>query len=292
MSDRLRDRVAIVTGAGRGIGRAIAMSMAAEGAALVVNDLGGAVDGGGGGRDVADATVAEIAAAGGRAAADYGDVADFAAAERLVEETVARFGRVDILVNNAGILRNSRIFDVSEEEFALIVGVNLKGTFNCTRHASAQMRRQNFGRIINLTSTGGLYGYPGLSAYGAAKDGIAGMTRVVARDLGKYAITVNALAPVANTRMADAVRASLEKRESTGGSVDDLSPAAVAPLATYLATDAAAGINGQTFGVFGGVISLMNDPAPLRTMTKSSRWTAQEIAAVFPHTLGLDLLKA
>ena len=302
MGNRLEGKVAVVTGAGRGIGRAIATQMAAEGAAVVVNDLGSEPDGRGADVSAADACVAEIATAGGRAVADHGDVSVFADAEKMIATAVSEFGSLDILVNNAGILRDRMIFNMSEDEFDAVVAVHLKGTFNCTRHAAAQMRRQKSGRIINITSTSGLYGNSGQANYAAAKDGVVGLTRVVARDLGKYAITVNAIAPAAATRLVGTIPEDARaKRERAGvadagsigrdlGAVTRFEPEDVAPFATYLATEAASGINGQSFVVMGGVVSLLNDPAPVRTITKATRWTADEIAALFPATLGMDLV--
>jgi NAD(P)-dependent dehydrogenase (short-subunit alcohol dehydrogenase family) len=275
--------------------------MAAEGAAVVVNDLGVQVDGQGRDTSAADQTVAEINANGGQAVASYDSVADFTAAERIIATAVQRFGRIDILVNNAGILRDRMIFNLSEEEFDSVVAVHLKGTFNCSRHAAVRMREQKGGRIISMSSTSGLYGNTGQANYGAAKDGIAGFTRVVSRDLGRYGITVNAIAPAAATRMTatvgDAARAARARSgvASMGAEARQLLPRPqreaddVAPFATYLASDAAASINGQIFVVMGGIISLVNYPAPVRTITKSTRWRPEEIAALFPSTLGMDL---
>jgi len=297
----LKDKVAVVTGAGRGIGSGIARLMASEGAAVVVNDLGGNVDGRGHDNAASEETVAAITAAGGRAVANFDSVADFRAAERIIDAAVKTFGRIDILVNNAGILRDRMIFNMSEEEFDAVVTVHLKGTFNCSRHASVHMRQQKSGRIISMSSTSGLYGNTGQANYGAAKDGIAGFTRVVARDLGRYGITVNAIAPAAATRMtatvADAARQARARAgvASMGAEARTLLPRPqrepddVGPFATYLASDAAASINGQIFVVMGGIISLVNYPAPLRTITKPTRWTPEEIAALFPSTLGMDL---
>ncbi len=297
MSNQLDGKVALVTGGGRGIGRAIARCLAAHGAAVLVNDLGSAVDGAGADPSAADSTAAEIEQAGGRALADYSDVRDFAACEAMVDRAVAELGSLDILVNNAGILRDHMIFNVPQEEFDSVVAVHLKGTFNCTRHAAGRMRRQRSGRIVNITSTSGLYGNSGQASYAAAKDGVVGLTRVVSRELGKYSITVNAVAPAAVTRMAEEYAAGdAAPRQPPGvigspaGALSSFDADDVAPFVTYLATDAASGINGQTFAVWGGVVSLLNDPAPARTLTKPTRWRAEEIAALFPSTFALDLI--
>ena len=301
MGNRLKDRVAVVTGAGRGIGRGIALLLAEEGAAVVVNDLGGNVDGSGQSGTPAEEVVAEIKSKGGRAVANADSVASFSAAENIVNTAVKEFGRIDILVNNAGILRDRMICNLSEEDWDAVINVHLKGAFNCTRHAAVQMRQQKFGRIISMSSTSGLYGNSGQANYGAAKDGIAGMTRVVSRDLGKYGITVNAIAPAAATRMIATVpQKARQIRQERGVSIAAPAPAAlpplrsepedVAPFVVYLATDAAGEINGQTFMVRGGVVSLLNYPAPARTITKLGRWTPEEIASLFPHTFGMDLV--
>jgi len=301
MGKRLQGRVAIVTGAGRGIGRGIAALMAEEGAAVVVNDTGTGVDGTSSDPSPADQVVAEIRQAGGTAIANYDSVADYRAAENIVATATAEFGRLDILVNNAGILRDRMIFNMSEEEFDAVVAVHLKGTFNCSRHASVVMRQQKAGRILSMSSTSGLYGNAGQANYGAAKDGIAGFTRVVSRDLGRYGITVNAIAPAAATRLTATIPPAARDAQRKAGMTSEadekrralprprLEPEDVAPFATYLATDAAAGINGQIFVVLGGVVSLLNYPAPIRTMTKATRWTPEEIAALFPSTLGMEL---
>jgi len=301
MGNRLREKVAVVTGAGRGIGRGIALLLAEEGAAVVVNDLGGNVDGSGQSASPAEEVVAAIKAKGGQALANADSVASFSAAENIVNTAVKEFGRIDILVNNAGILRDRMIFNLSEEDWDAVISVHLKGTFNCSRHAAAHMRQQKFGRIISMSSTSGLYGNSGQANYGAAKDGIAGLTRVISRDLGKYGITVNAIAPAAATRMIATVpQKARQIRQERGVSIAAAVPATVpplrsepedvAPFVVYLSTDAASGINGQIFMVRGGVVSLLNYPAPARTITKLGRWTPEEIASVFPHTLGMDLV--
>jgi NAD(P)-dependent dehydrogenase (short-subunit alcohol dehydrogenase family) len=300
MGARLAGKRAVVTGAGRGIGRAIAELLAAEGAAVVVNDLGAAVDGSGGETTVADEVVRAIRASGGTAVANHDSVADFAGAEAIVETAVREFGGIDVLVNNAGILRDRMIFNMAEEEWDAVVAVHLTGTFNCTRHAARRMREQRGGRIVSMSSTSGVYGNPGQANYGAAKDGITGLTRVVARELGKYGITVNAVCPAAATRMTATVSDRARDARAKAGiatpagrqpaTLRHLGPENVAPWVVYLATDAARHVNGKVFVAMGGMISLLDDPAPVRTIEKDGRWTPEEIEMIFSRTLGMDLV--
>jgi NAD(P)-dependent dehydrogenase (short-subunit alcohol dehydrogenase family) len=187
------------------------------------------------------------------------------------------------------------VFDLTEEDWDVVIAVHLRGAFNCTRHACVHMRQQRAGRIISMSSTSGLYGNAGQANDGAAKDGIAGLTRVVAREMGRYGVTVNAVAPVAATRMLATVTESARRARGGRGVVPprgetSLEPGDVAPFVVYLATEAAAGINGQTFGVAGGMIAHLNDPSPVRTIQKHGRWTPEEIARIFPTTLGRDLV--
>jgi NAD(P)-dependent dehydrogenase (short-subunit alcohol dehydrogenase family) len=300
MGRRLAGRVAVVTGAGRGIGRATAELMAAEGAAVVVNDPGGSVDGTGKATNVADEVVAAIRARGGAAAASYDSVADFRGAEAIIGTAVREFGQIDVLVNNAGILRDRMLFNMSEEEWDTVVAVHLKGTFNCTRHATRLMRERRSGRVVSISSTSGVYGNTGQANYGAAKDGIAGFTRVAARDVGRYGITVNAVCPAAQTRMTatvpDAARAARAARgvDTRLGKnpfpLRNFGADNVAPFVTWLGTDAARDVNGQLFLVMAGMVALLAYPAPVRTIAREGRWTPEDIATIFPHTFGLDLV--
>jgi NAD(P)-dependent dehydrogenase (short-subunit alcohol dehydrogenase family) len=296
-TQHLKGKVAVVTGSGRGIGRGIAILLAEQGASVVVNDLGCSVDGAGQESQAADEVVKEIRDAGGTAVASYDSVSEFASAKKIIDTAVSSFGKIDILVNVAGILRDRMIFNMSEAEWDAVIATHLKGTWNCTRHAAPLMREQKSGRIISFTSTSGLYGNPGQANYGAAKDGIAGMTRVVARELGKYGVTVNAIAPVAQTRMIASVPRDKQQAaqaargivtpKTTGATIGE--PDDVAPMVAYLATDAAANVNGQTFLVNGGLIARISDPAPARTLIKRSRWEPEELVSQFPRTLGLDV---
>ena len=295
MGARLTGRAAVVTGAGRGIGRAIAELLAAEGAAVVVNDPGVGVDGRGGQANVADEVVAAIRSRGGTAVGSYDSVADFAAAERIIGTAVEQFGAIDVLVNNAGILRDRMIFNMSEEDWDAVIAVHLKGTFNCTRHATRLMRERRSGRVISISSTSGVFGNSGQANYGAAKDGIAGFTRVAARDVGRYGITVNAVCPAAETRMTatvpDAARSARTARgiRSQTFPLRNMGPENIAPFVAWLATDAARDVNGQLFLVMGGLVALLGYPAPVRTIAKAGRWTPEEIATIFSRTLGMDL---
>src|SRR5499427_174228 len=233
---RLDGRVAIVTGAGRGIGRSVATLMASQGASVVVNDLGSEVDGSG--RDAGPATQVadEISAAGGKAVANGADVSDHSAAEAMIASAIERFGRLDVLVNVAGILRDRMVVNMTEQEWDDVIRVHLRGSFNTTKFAAAHWRSlrdpaaQN--RIINFTSVSGLHGAPGQPNYAAAKMGIVGLTYSCANSLGKYGVTVNAISPGAATRMTDSV--PTERRRARPGTPDERSPDNVAPLVAYL----------------------------------------------------------
>lgn len=294
MGDRLKDKVAVVTGAGRGVGRGVAIALAVEGAKVVVNDLGGATDGSGESATPADEVVAEIKKDGGEAVANYDNVATLEGGESIINTAVDSYGKIDILVNNAGILRDKMIFNMTPEEWDAVIKVHLYGLFHCTKPAAILMRQQKGGRIISMSSTSGLLGNAGQANYGAAKAGIAGFTRVVSRDLGRYGITVNAIAPGAGTRMTVSPemetarqrridRGEISQAQADAGKMPE--PDDVAPIVVYLATDAAADINGCTFGAAGGRIALHTDPVAVKSIYKDGRWTLDELMRVVPTAL-------
>lgn len=298
MAQRLNGRVAIVTGAGRGIGRAEALLFASEGARVVVNDPGVNPDGTGHDDGPAAKVVAEIKAAGGEAVANFDTVATMEGGENIVKTALDSFGRLDILVNNAGILRDRMVFNMTEEEWDSVIAVHLKGHFTTTRFATQVMRQQRSGRIINTSSESGL-GNMGQANYSAAKEGIVGLTRTVARDMGKYGVTCNAIRPRAGTRLvlSPEMMEAAERAKAAGISgpqldgMAELTPEQVAPLVVYLSTDEAAGVNGYDFLVGGGYVSLMSQPEEIRTIwTSEGTWTVDELARKFPNSLGRGLV--
>jgi NAD(P)-dependent dehydrogenase (short-subunit alcohol dehydrogenase family) len=284
---RLDGRVAIVTGAGRGIGRSVARLLASEGASVVVNDLGSAVDGSGRDAGPAHDVVAEIAEAGGKAVANGADISVFAAAENLVQTAIEEFGRLDILVNVAGILRDRMVFNMTEQEWDDVIRVHMKGTFNTTRFASAHWRSlrdasaQN--RIINFTSVSGLHGAPGQPNYAAAKMGIVGLTWSSARALGKYGVTVNAISPGAATRMTDSVPT---ERRRTRPEVDEWSPDNVAPIVAYLASERSGWITGRIIHSSGYEVSLYSNPEPVVRIIGTGPWQPDALAEQVERSFG------
>ena len=292
MTDKLKGRNAVVTGAGRGIGRAVAILLAQEGASVVVNDPGGNVDGTGHDAGPADQVVDEIKAAGGSAVANYDSVAELTGGENMVKQCADSFGRIDILINVAGILRDRMIFNMSEEEWDAVIAVHLKGHYNTIKPASVLMRQQRSGRIVNFSSISGLRGNSGQANYGAAKAAVAGLTRVVARDLGRYGVTCNAIAPGAQTRMVaavpDSARELRAQRGMTGGpppSLVEMTPEHVAPMTVYLCTDDAWNINGKIFHVGGGNVSLASEETIERQITKDGKWELAELVSLVPTQL-------
>jgi NAD(P)-dependent dehydrogenase (short-subunit alcohol dehydrogenase family) len=251
-------RVCIVTGAGRGIGREYALMLAAHGARVVVNDLGGTREGTGAGHGAADEVVAEIAKAGGQALANYDDVSDFAGAERMVQQAISAFGGLDVLVNNAGILRDRMLVNMSEAEWDAVIKVHLKGTFAPARHAAAYWREQQKAgkpvdaRIINTSSVSGIYGNPGQTNYGAAKAGIASFTIIAARELKRYGITVNCIAPGALTRLTSDIGMGQGTEEQKAA----MHPRFVAPIVVWLASRESAGVTGRVFESSGRTLAI------------------------------------
>jgi NAD(P)-dependent dehydrogenase (short-subunit alcohol dehydrogenase family) len=295
VGEMLRGKVAVVSGAGRGIGRAVARGLADQGAAVVVNDYGVGLDGRDPVSEPAEQVVAEIVAAGGRAAANAESVASFDGSGRIIQQAIDTFGSIDIVVTCAGFLRDRMVFNMSEEEFDSVVAVHLKGTFNCMRHAAPHMRAQRSGRLITFASGAGLFGNPGQTNYGSAKSAIGGLTKVLARDLGKYGITANSICPVAATRMTmtpEVLRAreirkqqGIVREESALRQLENLQPEDVAPMVAYLASDFAARVNGQFFLCAGTSYSLISQPRPEKTIFKEGRWTLDELVEIVPQTL-------
>ena len=277
----LDGRVAIVTGAGRGIGRSTALLLAREGASVVVNDLGGNVDGSGSDAGPASQVVTEITSDGGKAIANAADVSDHAAAEDLIKTAISEFGRLDVLVNVAGILRDRMIFNMSEQEWDDVIRVHLRGTFNTSKFAAAHwrsLREENAqNRIINFTSVSGLHGAPGQPNYAAAKMGIVGLTWSCANSLGKYGVTANAVSPGAATRMTDSV--PTERRRSDGPFTDEWSPDNVATVVAYLASERSGWLTGRIVHSSGYEVSLYNNLAPVVRLIGQQPWELDNLAA-------------
>ena len=280
----LDGKVAVVTGSGRGIGREIARMFGAEGARVVVNDLGGEVDGTGGSR-LADQVVAEIKTAGGDAVANYETVATVDGGRGIIQTALDSFGALDILVNNAGILRDRTIFNLEEDDWDAVIGVHLRGHYCCSRPFARYIRETSRDgcRIINFSSVSGLYGNFGQCNYGAAKAGIAGFSRVLALELAKYRCTVNTISPGASTRM------TIPLREARGVEVDvdapDQSPRQIAPVVTWLASEQAQDVTAQIIDVMRGWVGIMQQPAVIRSFTKEGHWTFGDLETIMPRLM-------
>lgn len=305
MANLLTGQVAVVTGAGRGMGRAHALALAAEGAKIVVNDLGGSIIGDGGDASPADDVVKEIIAAGGEAVANYGNVTSVTDGNAMVEQAMDVFGRLDIVVNNAGNIRNQLFVKMTEEEWDSVIAVHVKGLYAVTRQAAQVFAKQGSGRIVNTASEAGLGGYAA-SNYATAKEGIVGFTRTLALELGPYGVTTNAIRPRAGTRMAGAVDMKkaldlaregklplpefmFEIEDMMEGS-ETFSPDQVAPLVVFLCTDAASNINGRDFIVGGGEITLVSLPTKERSVFSDKPWTQEHLQELLPKTLGKGLI--
>ncbi len=280
----LDGKVAIVTGAGRGLGRAEAIELARQGASVVVQDLGAGLDGSGQDEHPSHEVVSEIEAQGGKAIAHFGDVADFAYARSLIDETVEQFGDANVIVNNAGILRDRMIFNMEEAEWDAVVRVHLKGHFSTIRHAAAYWRQRAkdgaevYGHVINTTSEAALFGSPGQPNYAAAKAGIISLTTSTANAMVRYGITANAIAPRARTVMTETSMPEMFAAPVEEGTFDVFAPENVAPLVAFLASPESARITGQVFIVWGNEVKLLQGPRVEEVFSTEGRWTAEGLA--------------
>ncbi len=276
-------KVVLVTGAGRGVGRGIALEMAKAGAAVVVNDLGVSLSGDGQDASPAEEVVAEIEKAGGRAIANADSVSNWDGAQAMVEAAVKTFGRIDAVVNNAGNLRDVLFHKMTEEEFDAVIAVHLKGTFNVSRAAAQHFKQQASGAYVHMTSTSGLVGNFGQANYAAAKLGIAALSKSIALDMQRFNVRSNAVAPFAWTRMVGSIPANTPEQAKRVEGLKRLVPEKIAPFVVALTSDAGADVTGQIFGVRNNEIYLFSQPRPIRTAHTSDGWTPETVAErVFP----------
>jgi NAD(P)-dependent dehydrogenase (short-subunit alcohol dehydrogenase family) len=279
MPNMLKDKVVLVTGAGGGIGREMALLAAKEGASVVVNDLGGAVDGEGGGSTTpAQKVCDEITAAGGKAVPNGDSVADPAGAERMIKTAVETFGKIDGVINNAGILRDRIFHRMSHVDWKMVIDVHLNGAFNVSRAAANHFKEQNSGAFVHMTSTSGLIGNFGQANYSAAKLGITALSKSIALDMLKFGVRSNCISPFAWSRMTGSIPTDTPEQQARVEKIKQMVPAKIAPLAVYLLSDSAAQVNAQVFAVRNNEIFLMSQPRPLRSVQRSEGWTPQQIA--------------
>lgn len=278
MAKMLQDKVAVVTGAGRGIGREIALLMAAHGASVVVNDLGGSERGEGTDQSPAQAVVEEIQAAGGQAVASFDSVTDSTAARRIVELAVDTYGQIDCVVNNAGILRDVIFHKMTEEDWDAVIAVHLKGSFNVSHAAAPHFRKQIGGSFVHMTSTSGLIGSRGQANYSAAKMGIVGLSRSLALDMERFEVRSNCIAPFAWSRLIATIPTNDPKQKARVEKSKQSTPQKIAPLAVFLSSDAAREVSGQIFAVRKNEVFLMSQPRPLRSVHRADGWTPETLA--------------
>ncbi len=294
MGDRLKGRVAIVTGAGRGIGRGEVLALASEGALVVINDVGAAVDGSGSEATPAEEVVQEVKKMGSQAVANYDNVVETETGEKLVKLALDTFGRLDIIVNNAGILRDRMLFNMAVEEWDAVIAVHLRGHYNITKPACAYFRQERKGGvIINTSSTSGL-GNVGQANYAAAKEGIVGFTRTIAREMGRYGVRCNAIRPMAATRMtlSPDMRAKAERAGEAGlkmlEQLEKQVPEQIGPFVAWLCTDEAANVNGRNFLVRAGFIGLYSEPEIVASVESEQPWTVDNVStSISKATSGL-----
>ncbi|BAN48505.1 SDR family NAD(P)-dependent oxidoreductase [Metapseudomonas resinovorans] len=274
MPNMVADKVVVITGAGSGIGREFALAFAAQGARVVVNDLGRTEAGG----SAAEAVVAEIRGAGGEAAASIDSVAEWDSAQRIVETALDNFGRVDCVINNAGIVRDRFFFNMSLEEWQAVINVHLNGSFYVARAAAPHFKAQASGAYIHMTSTSGLIGNPGQANYSAAKLGLVGLSKTIALDMARYNVRSNCIAPFAWTAMTASVPTDTPEAAARMEKLKAMEPRKIAPLAVYLASDSGAGVSGQIFGVRANEIYLYSQSRVIRSVHRSEGWTPESIA--------------
>lgn len=289
MAGILEGKVAIVTGAGQGVGRAIAEGLAAEGAAVVVNDIGVTLTGESENPSVAEEVAAGIRDKGGAAAANRESVAEPETAQRIVEQAMDSFGRIDLVVNNAGILRDAIFHRMEPKEWQAVLDVHLNGSFHVSRAAAPHFRKQESGAYVHMTSTAGLIGNFGQANYMAAKLGIVGLSRAIAMDLQRFNVRSNCIAPFAFSRMVSSIPTQTEADKVRVEKLKQMTPAKIAPMVAFLGSDRAAGISGQIFAVRNNEVFLMSQPRPIRSLHRGEGWTAEALAEQLPGAFGPSL---
>ncbi|WP_200962593.1 SDR family NAD(P)-dependent oxidoreductase [Bosea sp. Root381] len=285
----LTGKVAIVTGAGQGVGRAIAEGLAQAGASVVVNDVGVTLTGETENASAADEAAAAIRATGGQAVGNRDSVAETASANRIVQQALDTYGRIDIVVNNAGILRDAIFHRMTPDEWRAVIDVHLHGSFNVSRAAATHFRQQAGGSFVHMTSTAGLIGNFGQANYMAAKLGIVGLSRSIAMDLQRFNVRSNCIAPFAWSRMVSSIPTETEADKIRVAKLKQMTPEKIAPMVVFLASDAAGGVSGQVFAVRNNEVFLMSQPRPVRGLHRGEGWTPEALAAQLPGAFGPSL---